>query len=333
MRTYRNLSEVPAAEAGRFVTVGTFDGVHRGHQALLRHLCYRARQLGSAACVVTFDPHPQLVLRHRPFPGLLNTLSEKLSHLEGLGVDEVLVLPFTAEFARTEPEVFIRQWLVGPLGLRGILVGHDHMFGRGRRGDTRLLQQLGAELGFFVEEFPALKLGDTVVSSSLIRRLLQEGAVEAAAELLGYPYSVCGTVIHGDGRGRRLGFPTANILPEDPHKLLPDYGVYIVTTHVAGTPYAGLASYGVRPTIGQGLAPQLEVYLLDFSGRLYNERLCLSFWKRVREERHFLDLDSLRQQMDADERLCRSWIAEHRILEIRVTTSSVSPHADQRTQG
>lgn len=333
MRVYRHPTELPATEAGRFVTVGTFDGVHRGHQALLRHLCQRARQLGATACVVTFDPHPQLVLHRRPFPGILNTLPEKLAHLQRLGIDEVLILPFTAEFARTEPEAFVRQWLVGPLQLRGILVGHDHMFGRDRRGDRLLLQRLGAELGFVVEEFPALRLGGTVVSSSLIRRALQAGSVEQAAELLGYPYTLCGTVVHGDGRGRQLGFPTANILPEDPHKLLPGYGVYIVTLHIACTLYAGLASYGVRPTIGQGLAPQLEVYVLDFHGSLYNERLCLSFWKRVREELHFPDLGSLRRQMVADEAFCRAWIAEHRILEISATTYNISSHADQGTEG
>ncbi len=327
MRLYRQLADIPDSPAGRFVTVGTFDGVHRGHQALLHSLCQEARQMNIPACVVTFDPHPQYILGTRPFPGILSTTSEKLAHFRRIGIDEVFLIPFTAEFARTEPEEFVREWLVARLRMRAILIGHDHMFGQGRRGNIELLQRLGAELGFTVVQFPAFTVGELPISSSRIRRALQSGAVEQAAELLGYPYTVCGTVVHGDGRGRSLGFPTANLALEDPRKLLPAYGVYIVTTLIAGTPYAGLASYGVRPTFGSNLPPQLEVHILDFHGPLYNERLCLSFWKWVRAEMSFPDTDSLQHQMRADVNFCRAWIAEHRVLE-RSLTEVAQPNAD-----
>ncbi|GBD07558.1 Riboflavin biosynthesis protein RibF [bacterium HR21] len=331
MRLYTRLADVPPSPHGRLVTVGTFDGVHRGHQALLRRLRELSALHRLPACVVTFEPHPQQVLGNTPLPGILTPLPEKLERLRRLGPDEVLVLPFTQELARTEPETFIRQYLVEALHMRGILVGYDHRFGHNRRGDRELLQRLGTEFGFFVEHFPPCLSGNEPISSSRIRRLLLEGNVEAAAVLLGYPYTVCGRVVRGDGRGRLLGFPTANIVPDSPEKLLPAYGVYIATTEIGSKSYGGLLSYGVRPTFGQNLPPQLELYVLDFSGTLYNERLCVSFWKRVRAEEAFPTAAALRRQMQADEAYCRQWLAQHRPLEAGLTSSCVL-NADQGTE-
>ncbi len=312
MRVYTQWADIPAQE--RLVTVGTFDGVHCGHQALLKYLRRWAQQVRLPACVVTFEPHPQLVLGRQPPLGILTPLPLKRELLQRIGIDELVVAPFTPEFARTSAEEFIRHYLVERLHARGILVGHDHMFGHGRQGNLELLRRYGAELGFTVEYFPPVVRDGLTVSSSLIRRMLHAGDVDTAVRLLGHPYTVCGTVVRGDGRGTRLGFPTANLQPDDPHQLLPAYGVYIVSTHIAGRLYAGLASYGVRPTFGSGLAPQLEVYLLDFSGQLYNEHLCVSFWSRVRAEERFPDADALQRQMQADEAYCRQWLQHHAAL-------------------
>jgi riboflavin kinase/FMN adenylyltransferase len=330
MHVYTSLTDIPQHQ--RLVTVGTFDGVHRGHQALLQHLRQWAQQLSLPACVVTFEPHPRLVLGAQPAFGILTPLPLKLERLRHSGIEEVVLLPFTHEFARTPAEEFVRHYLVETLHMRGILIGHDHMFGHGRRGNKELLQRLGRELGFAVKECPPFVLHDTLVSSSLIRQALRAGEVDRAADLLGYPYTICGTVVRGDGRGRQLGFPTANLLPEDPHQLLPAYGIYIVTTRLEQTTYVGLASYGVRPTFGNGLSPQLEVYLLDFSGELYNERLCVSFWTRVRDERAFPNPEALRQQMEADVAYCRRWIAQHCITEIGSTSMHEQLHGDQGTE-
>ncbi len=330
MRVYTQLSDIPPSSNGRLVTVGTFDGVHRGHQALL----HRLRQLSQArqltACVVTFDPHPQLVLGKRPPLGILTPLAEKLELLRRLGPEEVVVLRFTPELARTEASAFIRHYLVERLSMRGILVGYDHRFGHNRQGDRELLERLGTELGFFVEHFPPLLSSGQPISSSRIRRLLLDGDVETAAELLGYPYTVCGTVVRGDGRGHLLGFPTANIVPDSPDKLLPAYGVYIATTEIGGTLYGALLSYGVRPTFGDNLPARLELYVLDFTGSLYNERLCVSFWKRVRAEKAFPNAEALRRQMEADEAYCRQWLAHHSLR--AGLTGALTVNADERTQ-
>ncbi|MCS7177361.1 MAG: bifunctional riboflavin kinase/FAD synthetase [Candidatus Kapabacteria bacterium] len=332
MRVYTHWSDVPKHSQGRLATVGTFDGVHRGHQALLEYLCRRAQELALTACVVTFEPHPQMVLGRRPPIGILTPLPAKLEHFRQIGIAEVVVAPFTTELARTSAEEFVHHYLLGILGIRGIVVGHDHMFGHERRGNLELLQQLGQALGFIVEHFPPFIVDGITVSSSTIRRALQQGDVETAAKLLGYPYTVCGTVVRGDGRGRRLGFPTANLQVEAPEQLLPAHGVYIATTQIAGRPYAGLVSYGVRPTFGNDLPPQLELYVLDFSGSLYNQRLCVSFWARVRAELPFPTPEALQEQMERDEAYCRTWIAEHRLLEQSPTVVSQPIHGDQGTE-
>ncbi|MCS7170582.1 MAG: riboflavin biosynthesis protein RibF, partial [Candidatus Kapabacteria bacterium] len=226
MQVYTQVSDLPPDSRGRFITVGAFDGVHRGHQALLQRLRQLAREHSVHACVLTFEPHPQIILGKQPPLGILTTLSEKLEHISQIGINETIVLPFTTELARTDAETFVRHYLVEQLHIYGILVGHDHMFGRKRQGNAELLRRIGTEVGFIVEHFPPVTVGGIVVSSSAIRRALREGDVETAAKLLGRPYSLCGTVVHGDGRGRILGFPTANIVPEDPRKVLPAYGVY-----------------------------------------------------------------------------------------------------------
>jgi len=326
MRVYYRREEVPRGVA-RAVTIGTFDGVHLGHQELLRHLCTRASALGIRSCVLTFEPHPQLVLGKRPLPGVLTPLPEKLQHLQRAGVEEVFVVHFSQEFSRLSPEEFAQEYLQHTLQPQLIVVGYDHMFGHERRGNAALLRQMG----FAVEELPPVLLEGEPVSSSRIRRLLQEGNVTAARRLLGYPYTVCGIVVRGDGRGRRLGFPTANLQPSHREKLLPAYGIYVASTTVQGIPRFGLLSYGVRPTFG-ATTPQLELYLLDFEGSLYNERLCVSFWERVRAEERFPTVEHLIAQMRRDEAFCRVWLAQHK-AEVESLTSAFVGDAEQGTQG
>lgn len=287
------------------VTVGTFDGVHRGHQAVLRYLMARARAQGGRSTVVSFDPHPREVVYGRPVP-LLTTIAERAAVMEGLGVDRFVVIPFTEAFSQLPAEAFVADVLARRVGLREIVIGYDHGFGRGREGDRALLATLGARLGFAVDVIPAQVVAQHVVSSTEIRRLLvEEGALALATALLGRPYALSGTVEEGARRGRTLGFPTANLRLDHPRKVVPKHGVYAVRVHTARARYGGMMNIGVRPTFdGAGL--HLEVHLFDFDGDLYGTSLRVEFVERIREERKFSGLEALREQLYEDRHRCKA---------------------------
>ncbi len=288
------------------VTVGTFDGVHRGHQAILRYLIERARAREGVSTVVSVYPHPREVVRGEPVP-LLTTVAERAELLEAQGLDRFVVIPFTQAFAQLEPEAYVEEVLLGRVGLKEIVIGYDHRFGRDRKGDRALLERLGAAHGFSVDVIPPQAVDSDVVSSSAIRRLLAEtGEVERAADLLGRPYALSGTVERGEGRGRQLGYPTANLAVQGARKLVPKIGVYATRVRIedAGPAYGGMMNIGRRPTF-EGMDVTVEVHLLDFEGDLYGRRLRVEFLRRLRDEQRFDGPDTLAAQLSRDEEHCK----------------------------
>ncbi|MDX1419546.1 MAG: bifunctional riboflavin kinase/FAD synthetase [Rubricoccaceae bacterium] len=285
---------------GRSVlTTGTFDGVHRGHQAILRYLVERAEATGGAATVVTFHPHPREVLADNPVP-LLTTLDERADVLEGLGLDRFVVLPFTRDLSLLEPEAYVEDVLLGTIGMQEIVIGYDHHFGRDRRGDRGLLERMGATHGFTVDVIPEQVVEGHAVSSTEVRRALAAGAARQATELLGRPYSFGGTVIHGDGRGQRIGYPTANVKPEERRKLIPAPGVYAVRCEVPGGWSDGMMNVGRRPTFEEDGALTVEVHLFGFEGDLYGRPLRIHTIARLRDERKFDGVEALVAQLHED---------------------------------
>jgi riboflavin kinase/FMN adenylyltransferase len=290
---------------GDVVTVGTFDGLHVGHRAIMEIVVQRARARGSRAVVFTFDPHPRKVLQGAAAPGLLTTLAQKLALLEAAGLDRAVIEPFTEEFARLSPERFVRDFLHARLRPAEVYVGYNFRFGHHREGSMQLLTELGPELGFEVTIVREVTVAGETVSSTRIRKLLAAGEVERAERLLGRPYAIRGRVVHGDHRGRALGFPTANLATEN--EVLPEAGVYAgwvrfldAGTPAAGARHAAVTNLGRRPTFDAGDRLVAEAHLLDFTGDVYGREVELEFAARLRPEIRFPGADALRAQIERD---------------------------------
>ncbi|TPG67482.1 bifunctional riboflavin kinase/FAD synthetase [Hymenobacter nivis] len=298
------------------VTCGTFDGVHRGHQRILARLREAADAAGGPAVVITYWPHPRLVLGPPPSHPellelqLLNTLDERIARLAAFGVDYLLIVPFTREFAQWTSEEYVQQLLLDTVGTRHLVIGYDHRFGKDRAGGFDYLSQHAARFGFSVEEIPRADIDAVGVSSTRIRAALRGRDVATATRYLGYEYPVTGRVVTGQQLGRTIGYPTANLHVEEPLKLVPAQGIYAVwATTAAGTRHQGMLSIGVRPTIGAGLAQTVEVNLLDFSGDLYGQLLTLEFVAWLRGEEKYNGLDALKAQLALDAEATRAALA------------------------
>jgi riboflavin kinase/FMN adenylyltransferase len=287
----------PGALGPSHATIGTFDGIHRGHQALLKSLIAGARAAGGASVLVTFEPHPRCVLDPDHCPPNLTTLDEKTWLLDQLGLDHVVVIPFTPQVAALSAAVFMQRLLRG-MDVRHMVVGENHRFGHGQRGDSAFLRRLGARHGFTVDVAPTVLRGREPISSSRIRRLVLLGQVRAAAQLLGRDYFVRSTVEHGAKRGRQLGFPTAN-LRIAPNKLIPPNAIYASRVDLDGQTYGGATSIGFRPTFG-GNTLTVEVFVLDFDGDLYDKLVTVWLVHRLRAEKKFATVPALQQQMARD---------------------------------
>jgi len=286
-----------ASRAKTALTVGNFDGIHLGHQKILRSVVERAQATGTLATTVTFDPLPMKILRPAEAPPLISTLAQRLAGFEELGLAAALVLRFDLELSRLTPEQFVCGILVEQLRLASILVGENFRFGYKQAGDVKLLDELGRRLGFAVEMVPPVVVRGEVVSSTAIRRRVNEGCVERAARLLGRPFVLTGTIRPGTGRGRPVVFPTLNLATEQ--ELLPAIGVYATETQVAGRLHRSATNVGTRPTFdGSGLS--VESHLLDFSATLTSGAMEVHFWKRLRDERKFSGPQALRAQIAAD---------------------------------
>ena len=297
---------LPPSGPGTVATVGTFDGIHAGHREVLEEIARRGRSRGLRSLLITFDRHPLEVVRPDDAPPLLTTPAEKKEMLALTGLQYVAFLPFTRSLSLYQPEEFVREVLVRRFRVRELVIGYDHGFGRGRSGDTETLRELGRELGFDVDVVEEVDVGRDPVSSTRIRRLLAEGRVERAAECLGRPYSLQGPVVHGMGRGRDLGFPTANIDPPGGRKLIPAAGIYAVRARVRDELRDGILHAGPRPTFG-GASATLELYLLDFDRDIYGEPVRVDFLKRLREVRSFSSTDELVAEMRRDRERARAY--------------------------
>jgi riboflavin kinase/FMN adenylyltransferase len=298
-------SVLPENVAGTVVTVGTFDGVHRGHLDVLARLTGRAREAGRPSLLVTFASHPLELINPDAAPPLLTTREEKLSLLAGAGLDYVAMLPFTRELADLSAEDFVDRVLRERFRMAELLIGHDHGFGRGREGDVGTLRALGASGGFRVDVVAPVETADgEPVSSSRIRRAIGAGDLATAAAGLGRPYSVSGPVVHGEARGRGLGFPTLNVQAGSPRKLLPPDGVYAVDVATPRGRFGGMLNLGGRPTFGdQGRT--IEAHLFDASGDFYDDVVQVGFVARLRETKRFSGPDALMAQLADDERAAR----------------------------
>jgi riboflavin kinase/FMN adenylyltransferase len=298
---FRRLFPGPTA-----VAAGNFDGLHLGHQKILRCLVERARRQDLRSVVLTFSPHPERVLGRRQI-SMVQTLAQRLEGFRSLGIQAVLVAPFTRIFAGLAVSDFVERVLAGSLGAKDIVVGSDFRFGRGRRGDIRSLKLAGGRLGFVVHPVSPVRRRGRVVSSSLIRELLAAGAVEEAAVFLGRPYEITGRVVGGSARGRTLGFPTANLLPEN--EIIPA-GVFLTATVAGGKEHPSVTNIGSRPTFGCGPL-RIETFLLNYQGDLYRRRVGLRFIRKLRPERAFPSKEALVEQIRSDVRAAGRFFKSH----------------------
>ena len=298
MDVIRDIEKFPAALRGGFVTIGNFDGVHLGHQFLFRKLVEEAHREKCPAVVISFDPHPKMVLHpeRRPFY-LITSLEEKIRLIGSLGIDAFLLIPFTFEYAKTTAAEFVHDILWEKLAIRKIVIGHDYTFGRGKEGNEAFLIASGVRLGFSVEAIGAFRLGETTISSTRIRNALLAGEVRFVASLLGRPYNLAGTVVPGKRRGADLGFPTANIDPDK--EPLPPRGVYAVRVLYAGRRLDGVLNIGFNPTF-DGEKQTVEVHIFDFHEDIYGKTLDVLFIERLRDEIRFASVAELIAQIDRD---------------------------------
>jgi riboflavin kinase/FMN adenylyltransferase len=300
MRVYRDIDEV---EYDKFtaVTVGTFDGVHLGHREILRKLNSVAVSKGTRSLVVTFEPHPQVVLRSKsPDIRILTTLDEKLSMLSSLNINSVLVIEFTKEFSQTGAEEFYEEYLLKKAGMCDLILGHDHMFGRNREGNYEMMEELSKKYGFDVERVDEYKEGGKNVSSTAIRKLLDTGKVAEAEKYLDRYYSLSGTVIRGRQLGRQLEMPTANIQVDSEYKLIPAKGIYAVVVNIDGREFGGVMNIGINPTVTDDVSLKLEVNIFDFDEEIYDKKIEVAFVDYLRGEEKFPSLDVLKHQMQID---------------------------------
>lgn len=297
MKIIHGLTNLTGRFSNPVLTIGNFDGVHLGHQAILKKVVERAREISGTSIVFTFEPHPLKVLAPERAPKLLNTFSGKMNLLAAAGIDVVICEDFTRAFAEQNPDDFSRTILHDKIAVQEVYVGYDYAFGRGREGSIKSLKKIGRSYGFYVGMVEAVRVHGIVASSSAIRDFISSGKIEEAARLLGRYYAIEGEVVHGSHRGHELGFPTANL--RTPNELLPAFGVYAVLVSVGGIRQQGVASIGVRPTFDSGPL-SVEVYLFDFNDDLYGKQMEVFFVGFLREEKKFTGAQSLIYQMQRD---------------------------------
>lgn len=301
MRVFHSVNEF-ATGAPTVVTIGTFDGVHIGHRRIIDRL--RQESALGESTILTFFPHPRMVLQGPASVTLLNTIDERIALLGQAGINNLIVHPFDAAFANLDARTFVREILVGKLKVAKIIIGHDHRFGVNRTAGIDDLIAFGQDFGFDVEQIPPQEIDDVAVSSTKIRNALMDGNLARANSFLGYDYLLSGTVVSGNRLGRTIGFPTANLQIDASYKLVPAAGVYAVWSIIDGQRVNGMMNIGYRPTIG-GKERSIETYFFDFSGDLYNRPLQIHLVERVRDEQSFGSVDALRLQLQQDEIWCR----------------------------
>ncbi|HWY37709.1 MAG TPA: bifunctional riboflavin kinase/FAD synthetase [Bacteroidia bacterium] len=302
MKVYRSIKEITKIN-NPVVTIGTFDGVHEGHRKIIDRLNKAKKELGGESFIFTFHPHPRQVL----FPGqtdlkLLTLTGEKLQLLEKAGIDHVLVYPFDKEFSRLSAQDYVKKILVDSIGVKKLIIGYDHKFGNNREGNMEALEKFSAQYGFVVEEIPPYEIDHSNVSSTKIRKALEQGDIQTANSFLGYDYFISGRVVEGKKLGRTLGYPTANIEVADKSKLIPQNGIYAVTTIIDGARYKGMMSIGFNPTTDTDNKVKIEVNIFNFDKDIYGKEIAVHFCKRLRSEEKFNSLEELKKQLEEDKK-------------------------------
>ena len=289
------------------VTIGTFDGVHLGHQKIVAQITKNADALNCESLVLTFFPHPRMVLQESTEMKQLNTLNEKIALLDNLGIDNLVVHPFDKEFSRLTAEEFVKKVLVDVFKIKKIIIGHDHRFGRNRTATIDDLINFGETYGFEVEQISAEEINEVSISSTKIRNALLEGNIELATNYLGYDYSLTGIIIEGKQLGRTIGYPTANITIEEDYKLIPNNGVYIAKSVLNGKTVFGMMNIGTRPTV-DGTKQTIEINFFDFKQDLYGQKITISLLHRMRSEQKFESIDALKNQLGKDKKTALAFI-------------------------
>jgi riboflavin kinase/FMN adenylyltransferase len=280
------------------LTLGVFDGLHLGHQKIMRTIVERARALQAVPTVITFDPHPRAVLHSESAPPLLQTLDQRIGAFEVLGLEQTIVIRFNRDFAATDAETFLREVIHDRLKAKEVYLGKGFAFGKNRAGNIELLKKLSAELGFLADEVPEVQLRGQRISSSRIRHLLLEGHINLARRMLGRPYGIEGRVVRGDRRGHTIGFPTANL--QTVNRVMPKNGVYVTSTLIDGQWRRSITNIGVRPTFENQAEPTIETYILNWAGDLYGDVIRVRFLHRIRDERKFSGIEELKAQINKD---------------------------------
>lgn len=309
VKIYHSVNEVGRLN-NAVITIGTFDGVHLGHRKILSRLCEAADELDGTPVLLTFDPHPRIVL----FPEnkdlkLLQTHQEKTEKLSETGLEHLIIESFTNDFSRLSADQFVRDYLVNAIGVKKLIIGYDHQFGRNREGNLEKLRDLALTYEFEVEEIKAQDIDQVNISSTKIRNAINSGDMETANKFLGYPFLISGEVVEGDRIGRSIGFPTANIFVDDLYKILPMNGVYAVKVGLNGLTFDGMMNIGFRPTIKQDSNDRrIEIHLFNFEEQIYGQRVKVEVLKRIRDEMIFENMDSLIKQLKNDEKVCMDFI-------------------------
>ncbi len=299
MKIYQCIRDFEAV-AHPIVTIGTFDGVHLGHQAIFSKMKEEAEKTGGETIVITFFPHPRLVLYQDSVNlKFINTREKKIERLEKIGIDHLIIIPFTKEFARNSSEQFVTDYVVKYVHPARVIIGYDHHFGKNRKGNIQLLERLKQKLGYEVEEVPPFYVDGAPVSSTRIRDLLHDGNVKEANRMLGYEYAITGKVVRGQRIGHKIGFPTANLEIPNEYKLITANGVYVCRVLLGDRTLKGMGNIGVRPTIDHGDLT-IEVHIFDFDEEIYDEKITIQFVDRLRDEEKFESLEALKTQLAKD---------------------------------
>ncbi|WP_264511524.1 bifunctional riboflavin kinase/FAD synthetase [Flavobacterium sp. N1719] len=308
METFFNIAEFPTSK-GTVVTLGTFDGVHLGHQKIIKKLTESAQKMALKSLVLTFHPHPRTVLQDSSSLQLLNTIEEKKVLLAHQNIDILVIHPFDKEFSRLTAEEFVVDVLVKKFNVKKIIIGYDHRFGRNRTATIEDLIHFGAVHGFEVEQISAEEINEITISSTKIREALHQGNIKVANDYLGYNYTLSGTVVQGQQIGRTIGFPTANIAIETTEKLIPCNGVYIAFAHIDNKKYEGVMNIGNRPTVN-GQSQSIEIHLFDFNTSIYGEKITLELIEYIRPEQKFEDLNALKLQIAKDKQIATDYFLD-----------------------
>lgn len=306
MKTIHGIENFPASE-GSIVTIGTFDGVHLGHQQILKQLIDTSQQSKLKSVLLTFFPHPRMVLQPDISMHLIQTIEEREKALRKTGLDYLVIHPFSEKFSRLSADDYVKQVLVDKLNVRKVVVGYDHRFGRNRTASLEDMYNYADIYDFEVIEIDAKKIKSTAVSSTKIRKAIDQGDIALANSYLGDPFKLEGVVVHGDKRGRELSYPTANIELQNKHKIIPKQGVYLIQSDIDNQVVYGMMNIGTKPTFDT-TNPSIEVHFFDWNGDLYDQTLQVKLLKWVREEQKFDSVEELQAQIHADERYCRSYI-------------------------